>query len=197
MSPEFWWYVSRATGLVGWAILTLALVWGVLLSAKVIPPRVRPPWMLDLHRWLGGTALVLVGVHLAALLADSYIHFTLVDLLVPFASPYEPLGVAVGVLGLYLLVLVQVSSLAMRRIPTSWWRMLHMTSYGLVFVVSLHAVLAGTDAVRGLYLGATILLAVTPVVAITVRLARPRPVKVGAQASPTAARSAPTRLPSP
>jgi DMSO/TMAO reductase YedYZ heme-binding membrane subunit len=191
MSDQFWWYVCRASGLVAWAVLTLALIWGVLLAAKAVPSKVRPPWMVDLHRWLGGTALVLVGVHLAALLADSYVHFTLVDLLVPFASSYEPLGVAVGVLALYLLALVQVSSLAMRRIPTTWWRGIHMTSYGLVFVVSLHAVLTGTDVLRGFYLAATIVLAVAPVVAITIRLARPRPVRAATKAAPRTAERVP------
>ena len=190
MNPQFWWFLSRSSGLVAWAVLTLTLVWGVLLSTKLLSPRVRPPWMLDLHRWLGATSALLVGVHLASLVADSYVRFTLVDLLVPFAADYQPLAVAVGVIGLYLLAAVQASSLAMRRIPTSWWRAVHMSSYALVLVVSLHAALAGTDTFRGFYAIATGVLIAAPLVAIGVR--------IGARRPPTVARQpAPTRLPPP
>lgn len=191
MTDQVWWYVARASGLVAWAVLVLALVWGVLLSTRLFSPTARPPWMLAVHRWLGGTALVLVGVHLGALIADSFVRFTVVDLVVPFASDYRRGPVALGVLALYLLVAVQVSSLAMRRIPRSWWRWVHTSSYLLVVVVSLHAALVGTDALRGAYRFGTAVLVLAPVVAVAVRLA--------SRGGPLRGRRVlvPTRLPSP
>ena len=75
MSDTLPWYVARAAGLVGWGLLAAATLWGLALSTKVLGKRPRPNWLLDLHRWLGGVALVFTGVHVVALLADTYVHF--------------------------------------------------------------------------------------------------------------------------
>ena len=86
MSTTFPWYVARAAGLVGWALLAAATLWGLALSTKVLGKRPRPNWLLDLHRWLGGVALVFTGVHVVALLADTVRALRPRDVLVPFAS---------------------------------------------------------------------------------------------------------------
>ena len=91
------WYVARAAGLVSWALLAAATLWGLALSTGALGRRPRPNWLLDLHRWLGGTALVFTGVHVVALLADQYVHFGLTEILVPFASSWHPVAVAWGV----------------------------------------------------------------------------------------------------
>ena len=56
MTSQLWWYVARAGGIVAWALLTASVLWGLILSTKLRPPRVRPAWTLDLHRFLGGLA---------------------------------------------------------------------------------------------------------------------------------------------
>ena len=56
MTSQLWWYVARAGGIVAWALLTASVLWGLILSTKLRPPRVRPAWTLDLHRFLGGRA---------------------------------------------------------------------------------------------------------------------------------------------
>src|SRR5207247_737997 len=86
----FPWYVARASGLVGWGLLAAATLWGLALSTKVLGRRPRPNWILDLHRWLGGVALIFSGVHLVAIFADQYVHFGLASLLVPFVSTRTP-----------------------------------------------------------------------------------------------------------
>ncbi len=32
----------------------------------------RPAWLLDLHKWLGGTALVMTGLHMLGVYQDGY-----------------------------------------------------------------------------------------------------------------------------
>jgi DMSO/TMAO reductase YedYZ heme-binding membrane subunit len=61
-------------------------------------------------------------------------------------SSWNPLGVALGVVALYLLVAVQVTSLLRRRLPQKWWRRMHFASFGLFWLGTVHAVMAGTDA---------------------------------------------------
>ena len=145
MSPHLWWYVARASGIVAWVLVTASVVWGLVLSTKVTR-RPKPAWFLDLHRFLGGLSVVFVGVHLAGLVADNYTHFGLASLLVPLASSWHPVAVTWGVVGLYLLVAIEVTSLLMRRLPRRLWHAVHLTSFGLFIFTTVHALTAGSDA---------------------------------------------------
>ena len=145
MNNQFWWHLSRASGIVTWGFLIATALWGILLATRVLKPYDRPAWLLDLHSWLGTVTLFGTALHLAALVGDSYVHFGVADLFVPFASSWKPLAVAWGIIAMYLLVVVQASSWAMKKIPKSLWRTLHLLSYGLFVTVSIHAFSAGTD----------------------------------------------------
>ena len=145
MSGNFPWYVARASGLVGWALLAAATLWGLALSTKVLGKRPRPNWILDLHRWLGGVALIFTGVHVAALLADQYLHFGLNAVLIPFASKWHPVAVAWGVVAFYLLLAVELTSLARARLSKKVWRRVHFASFLLFIMATVHGLTAGTD----------------------------------------------------
>jgi len=64
---------------------------------------------------------------------------------VPFTSSWNPVAVAWGVVGLYLLAAVELTSLLRKRIPKRWWKGIHMSSYGLYLVATIHLLTAGTD----------------------------------------------------
>ena len=119
MTTQLSWHVARATGVVAWALLTAAVVWGLLLSTRLARGRPTPVWLLDMHRFIGGAAVSFTLLHLGGLVADTYVHFGLADLLVPYASSWRPGAVALGVVSLYLLMAVELTSLLMRRIPRS------------------------------------------------------------------------------
>lgn len=177
MNPQLWWHVARASGIVAWLMLTASVLWGVVLATKAFPNRRRPAWLLDLHRWLGGLTLAFVGVHLGALVLDSYISFGIVDLLVPFAADWKPGAVALGVVATWMLVAVQLTSLMMRRLPKRAWRAVHITSYLAFWGTSLHAAAAGTDHTNRLYQVTSILAIVAVVWAAVYRLTHRRPVR--------------------
>ena len=148
MSGPLPWYVARASGLVGWGVLTAATLWGLALSTKVFGKRPRPNWLLDLHRMLGALALVFTGVHVGAILVDQYVHFGLTEVLVPFAAKWHPVAVAWGIVGFYLLVAVEVTSLLRSRIPRKFWRRVHYLSFPLFVTATVHGLAAGTDTTR-------------------------------------------------
>jgi sulfoxide reductase heme-binding subunit YedZ len=143
---SLWWYVARSSGIVAWALGIASVLWGTALATKVFGRRPRPAWLLDLHRFLGATTVVFVALHVLALMADSYVHFDVVDVLVPFASSWKPLAVAVGVLAFWLLALVEATSLVRSQLPKRVWHGIHLTSYAVAVLSSLHLLLAGTDA---------------------------------------------------
>jgi len=145
MSGTFPWYIARAAGLVSWALLAAATLWGLALSTRALGGRLRPNWLLDLHRWLGGTALAFTGVHVVALLADQYVHFGITEILVPFTSSWHPVAVAWGVVAAYLLLAVELTSLARTRLSKRAWRRVHTASFVLFVVATIHGLTAGTD----------------------------------------------------
>lgn len=193
MIDQLSWYVARASGIVAWALAAGAVVWGLLLSGRRLRERPGPRRLLDLHRYLGGLAVVFTGVHLAALVVDSYVAFGLTDLFVPFASAWNPAAVAWGVVAVYLLVAVEVTSLLRSRIPTRWWRGVHLSSYGLFTLATVHALTAGTDAgnlVFQVAVDATVGVVVVLTVARVLRLRRRTTTRPPARRSATSPRAA-------
>ena len=174
MRPELWWYVARATGLVAWALSAASILWGLALSTRAAGTRPKAPWLLDLHRHLGGLTVAMVVLHLLALVADSYATFGLADLLVPFASEWRPGPVAWGVVAFWLLLAVEATSLAMKRIPKRWWRRVHLTSYVVAITATVHGVTAGADARHPVVLGTVSLTAAAVAFFTAYRMLAPR-----------------------
>ena len=176
MDGRLWWYTTRASGLVAWALLAAGVLLGLLLSTKIVRRRPRPAWVVDLHRFLGGTGVVFVAIHVATIVADGYVSFGPTDVLVPLASAWHPVAVAWGIVALYLLVAVEVTSLLRARLSMRVWRMTHLLSLPLFVSATAHLLSAGTDRHQALVRGA-VLLVTGAVAALAV-------VRVGSAARP-------------
>ncbi len=174
MNPQVWWLTARATGIVAWAVLSLSVVLGAALSTRALGRRPTPAWLQDLHRGSGGLAITFTLVHLAALVADTYVHVDLADLLVPLVSDWKPWPVAAGVVAFWMLVAVEGTSLARRRIGVAWWRRVHVTSFALWVLATVHLLTAGTDASNRWLVGAVVVTTATVAVLGLARLRRPR-----------------------
>ena len=170
ITEKVWWYVARSSGLVAWLLLAAAVVWGLLLSTRILQERRRPAWLLDLHRWLGGLSVVFTGAHLAGLVLDSYVEFGPRELLVPFASEWRPAAVAWGVVALYLLVAVQVTSLFMKRLPRRLWKAIHSSSFALFWIATMHSAFSGTDVTANWYRTGAIVIIATVVFTVLYRV---------------------------
>lgn len=145
MDGSLWWYTARAGGLVAWGLLAASVLLGLLLSTKLLGGRPRPAWLLDLHRYLGGAAVVFTAIHVATVVADSYVHFGLAEVLVPFTGTWHPVAVGWGIVGAYLLAAVELTSLLRTRLPLRLWRATHYLSFPLFALATVHALSAGTD----------------------------------------------------
>lgn len=167
MNPQFWWFLSRASGIVSWGLLSATIVWGILLSTRLMRPVDRPSWLLDLHKWFAALSVAGVAIHLAALVADSYVEFGWKELAVPMASEWQPGAVAWGVIATYLLIAVQLTSLAMKKLPRRFWHAIHLTSYVMFAMASVHSFAAGTDASNQYFLIFGVMI-ITLVLAMTI-----------------------------
>ena len=139
------WYVARSSGIVAWALILATIVWGLLLATKVLGRKPTPAWLLSLHRYLGALTVAFVGVHVGAILLDTYTNFGLTDVLVPFTGSWHPLAVAWGIVGMYLLAAIEITSLLRNRMSKRAWHAVHLLSYFLFATTTVHMLTAGTD----------------------------------------------------
>ena len=168
-----WWWASRSAGIVAWFVVAAAVVWGLLASTKLIRRRGVPAWILDLHRYLGTLTIVFVIVHVGAIYLDSFVHFTPKQLFVPFASTWRPHAVAWGIFATYLLVAIQLTSWAMRRLPRKLWHRVHVLSLPMLAIATVHGFLAGTDRSNRLFQWAVFIVVILVVFLLAVRLLSP------------------------
>jgi DMSO/TMAO reductase YedYZ heme-binding membrane subunit len=201
------WYVTRASGVIAYVALGASVLVGLSMSTRVTGGKPSLPWLLDVHRMLSGVGVALVAIHVVSIVSDTFVGFSPVDVLVPFATSWRPLGVAAGIVAMYLLVAVEASSLMRSKLKKRTWRAIHFSSFGLFLLASVHFLAAGTDS--GDTLSLLLLVGmVGAVLALTtyriVLAQRPRPVAAApsprvprpqAPSAPVAARS--PRVPRP
>lgn len=149
LASQIWWDVARSGGIVAWALVAASVLLGLALSTKITNGRPRPNWLADLHRYLGGLAVIFTGIHVLGLVLDNYLSFGLSELLVPLASTYRPGPVALGVISLYFLLAVEVTSLLRKHLSRKVWRATHLLSFLVYFGSTAHGILAGTNAGSG------------------------------------------------
>lgn len=98
-----------------------------------------------MHRYLGGLAVVFTGVHVVSILADQYVHFGVVDVHVPLATRWRPIAVAWGIVAMYVLVAIQLTSSVRRHLAPRLWHTINLASYALFAISTVRMLLAGTD----------------------------------------------------
>lgn len=172
MNSHLTWYVARGSGIVSWGLLIASMVWGLLYATRVMRRRVSLWWLLGVHRFLGVLAIVLTVVHVSALMLDQYIDFHLTDVLVPFASRWHPVATGWGIISMYLLLAIEGTSILKARLPHRWWRTVHLASYPLFALVTIHALSAGTDTTAVFGDGLAVALGTVAIAATVVALDR-------------------------
>jgi predicted ferric reductase len=139
------WYTIRATGIIAYLLLTASVVAGLMMTNRALPagqPRVD---LFDVHSFTALLAIVFGGVHGLALLLDTFIGFTPAQILIPFISSYEPFGVGIGIISLYLTGGIYASFWAKRFIGHRAWRALHFGSFLGFLMAAGHGILSGSD----------------------------------------------------
>lgn len=143
------WYLTRALAVSGYIALSVSVALGLIRSlARVFGEGAL--WVLDeLHQFSALLAGLLVAGHLLTLLFDPFLPFTLSNLFIPVNEPYagHDLGVGIGVLGMYGMATLLLSSWARGSLPYSFWRAVHYLSFPTFLLVTLHGWLTGSDTV--------------------------------------------------
>jgi DMSO/TMAO reductase YedYZ heme-binding membrane subunit len=142
------WIILRAAGVGAYLTLFLSVAFGLVATSAPFDKRFAKQSAISIHQFLSTVGLVLLGVHIAGLLLDSYVHFGPKEILVPGASTYRPVAVAFGVIAMYAMVVVLVSSWMRRHYSAKLWRRLHLFAVPAFVLSMVHGVFAGADASR-------------------------------------------------
>jgi hypothetical protein len=158
------WYAARAAGVVAYVLLTCVVLVGVTLAGKLRMKTWPKFAVTDLHRFGSLLVGVFIGLHVLTIALDAYTPFSVTQLVVPFASSYRPVWVALGIVSTELLIAVAVTNALRGRIPYRWWRRVHFATFLVWAGATVHGIGAGTDS-ASLWLSTIYVVAVASVLA--------------------------------
>jgi sulfoxide reductase heme-binding subunit YedZ len=165
-NPAFW-YATRASGIAAYVILTLVVCIGMSMGGKVQSATWPRFSVEDIHRFGGLLVGSLIGIHVVTIAVDSFLPFSVIDLIVPFTASYRPVWTGLGIAAAELLLALAVTNHYRKRMPYAFWRTAHYLNFAVWTLASLHGVMSGTD--RGVWWLALVFgLSIAAVVALLV-----------------------------
>jgi sulfoxide reductase heme-binding subunit YedZ len=142
------WIWLRAAGIGAYVALFLSVMWGLVSSTGLVTKRVSKPAGNHFHAVVAATGLALLAIHLVLLVMHEYMPFDVLDVLVPMRDTYRPVAIAFGIVAMYMMVVVTVSSWARKRLSKNLWRGLHLLAAPAFMLALLHGVWSGSDTRR-------------------------------------------------
>lgn len=142
------WNVLRAAGIGSYVMLFLSVSWGLAATTTPFGKRISKPSAALVHQFMSTCGLFLLAIHLGALLIDGFMPFGIADLFVPMSSTYRPVGITLGIVAMYAMVIVVVTSWLRKPMGTKWWRRFHVLAIPTFTLSLLHGLFSGTDGAR-------------------------------------------------
>ncbi len=168
LTPHLFWITSRAAGFAALILASLAVSLGLLMSTKLL--KRRGPDLIATHEILSLSTIVAIAVHGLTLLGDQYLHPSLADIAIPFASSYKSAWTTLGIVSGWALILLGLTYYARRRIGAKRWRKLHRFT-ALAWLLGLaHAVGEGTDAGQLWFLAMVAIVVIPALALVAMRL---------------------------
>ena len=139
------WYAARAAGIVAYLLLTAVVTVGVGMAGKMNGARWPKFAVEDVHRFGGLLVGAFITIHVATIAVDSYLPFTLTQLVIPFTDSYRPLWTALGIVAAELLLALAITNRLRSRMPHRWWRTSHYLNFAVWAGATAHGLGTGSD----------------------------------------------------
>lgn len=149
---ELMWFLTRSSGVVALVLILAAIADGLIFSGRETGRRLRPAWWMDLHRGLGGYALVFTGLHLVTAFGAD-LGVGLAEIFVPGAADWSSGAFTWGIVAFYLLAITVLSSWPRRRLRRRTWHLVHLLSIPAAVAAVVHAYQLGSDALSPWFIG--------------------------------------------
>lgn len=140
-----WWLVSRASGIVALVLISLSVLMGLAMAARVIHRGSVKRVVVRLHEHVALIAILAIVIHGVALLGDHWLKPGWPGITIPFALHYRPAFTGLGIIAGYLTVLLGPSFYLRRRIGAKRWRSLHRATVLVWVLAVVHTLGAGSD----------------------------------------------------
>jgi len=145
--PKFFWFASRATAVIGYLLLWLSMLLGLVISARLTAQSASKELIFEIHKFTSLLGLLFALLHGLLLMGDRYIQFSFVQVFTPFSNQaYKPVWVGIGQLAIYIWFLVWVSFYFRKKISRRVWRLIHFASFITFMFVLVHGITSGSDA---------------------------------------------------
>jgi methionine sulfoxide reductase heme-binding subunit len=163
--PHLFWITSRAAGTAALVLSSVAVCVGLSIGGRLF--KGRGPDLRVTHEALSLATIAAIVVHALTLLGDSFLHPSILDISVPFASSYKSPWMTIGIVAGWAMILLGLSYYFRARIGQERWRTLHRFT-ALAWALGLaHSLGEGTDAGQAWFLAMTAIV-VLPVVVLMV-----------------------------
>lgn len=145
MNDTILWYATRGAGVVSLVLLTGVVVLGIV-SVMRWQTASWPRFLTTgFHRNLALTTLIFLAIHVVTAVVDPFTALGWEAALVPFSSPYRRFWLGLGVVGIYLLLAIILTSLLRPLFGPRIWRAVHWLGYAMWPVALVHSIGTGTD----------------------------------------------------
>jgi DMSO/TMAO reductase YedYZ heme-binding membrane subunit len=131
-------------------LVAAAIIDGLIYSGREGGRHLRPVWWVDLHRGLGGYALIFTGFHLLTAYGAG-LSYRIIDFIVPGVSHQETVAVTLGVLAFYAMAITVFTTWPKRLFRRKIWHAIHLLSLPAAVAIAVHGWQMGTDARSGWY----------------------------------------------
>lgn len=149
-NTHLFWMTSRAAGTVALLASSISMCVGLLMGSRLV--RIPKVDLRVVHEALSLATIAALVVHAVSLLGDSFLHPSVLDVAVPFASGYKEPWMSIGIVGGWAMILLGLSYYARRRIGAQRWRRLHRWTAAAWALGMVHSLGEGTDSGRAWFL---------------------------------------------
>jgi predicted ferric reductase len=144
--PTIFWMLSRGTAIVGFGLLWMSVVMGLLITNRLARLWPGGPAAFDLHQYLSILGLAFALLHGTLLLGDRYMNFSLLQVVVPFTTQsYRPVWVGIGQIAFYMWGILVLSFYVRKQISNGAWRLIHYASFLSFGMALAHGIASGTN----------------------------------------------------
>jgi sulfoxide reductase heme-binding subunit YedZ len=143
-SQYLFWITSRAAGTTAIVLASASVALGLAMGGKLLKRRGAD--LRHVHQTLSLAVMVAIAVHALALIGDSYLHPSLIDVTVPFASSYKTLPTSIGIVAGWGLIILGLSYYLRKRIGYQRWKLIHRFTVLAWLGGIIHTFTEGTDA---------------------------------------------------
>ncbi|WP_025727042.1 ferric reductase-like transmembrane domain-containing protein [Heyndrickxia ginsengihumi] len=164
------WTVSRAAGITSYLLLFVSVMTGMSAHYHFMKAKTKARMNL-IHQSTGWFGMLFGMTHGLILIFSTYQSFSILEVIIPFASKTHPLLIGIGTLALYVMIILIVTSDYMKVLGRKTWKTIHFLAFPAFISAFFHSVLLGPDSHYPFMMFLYCLTAIITVVALICRIA--------------------------